>query len=243
MDCLYNNLLSPELYSDKKVALFIETLHEEEIELASDVEAENVTSRLLSPDDIAGYMHQIEIETENALKSFGSVSPAFFAFFSNRKPPIRLLSDNPSTQDQVNNLLSAGKCLAFVSGADAIFFRSMVYHEGVEVLVDKKQSVSPQTGIHIVGSSVRGNAFIFLSHIDLGTESVSFSPVYQKIMREGLYEYPFSNFYSIKDPVEMQNILEQLPKIMSKLNSNQRCCLINFLTTLKVLHECGHEAE
>lgn len=236
MRCLYRNLLEPELYSDKRVAQFIDNLTEPEIDTASDIELETFVKNMVPTDDIAGYLQKVLMEAQTDFQACRTVSPSFFAFYNDKRKPLRLLSDNPGTQSRVDNLLSAGKCLALTTTANAIFFRSMVYHEDSRILIDKSKAKNPQLGIHVVGSSVQGNCFVSLVDI----QSTRFVSEFQKITREGSYNYPFGQFFHIKDDEEMNQIVRQIEKIAFRVNLSPEECLINFATTLKALLHFGY---
>lgn len=243
MRCLYEELLEPNLYHEKpRVAQFIDSLAEPEIDTSSDDCADNFIEDMVPTDDIADCMHFIQTESELDINEYGSVSPSFFAFYNKKLKPLRLLSENPDTQSRVDNLLSAGKCMAFVTTASVIFFRSLVYHEDEKICIDKTSTKAPRRGIHIIGSSVRGNCFVSLVDVDSSKRKSRFTPVLQKITRESKCDYPFSDFFNIRDEEEMCNIIQQAEKIMYKVNLSEEDCLINFATTLKVLLFYGHKS-
>ncbi len=241
MECLYRNLLVPELYPESgRVAQFIEGLLEPEIDTASDLELEQLAAHILPTDDIADRLQTVEKETQEGIRKCGTSPPSFFAFYGNHRKPIRLLSDNPKTKPHVSNLLYAGKCMAMATAAHSIFFRSLVYHRKGEVYANQLDSMDYQEGIHVIGSSIRGNCFVSLSSIEKNDSKITFAPVSQKITREGEYDYPFGQFFGIEDHIEMRQIIQQCENIAHKLNLTHHQCLINFATTFKALLKFGY---
>lgn len=240
---MYDELINPDLYlDDPLVASFIENLNEPEIDSASDAKLQFLIKEMMAPDDIKELNFKLASDAFEQIQKHGTLLPGFTGFVG-PSHPVQLTSDVPQNKSQVQNFLVAGKSLSFIRSCQCMFFSCL------QPLIDGKPSFGPNIdanypwGLLVIGSSLRGNCFLWLS--ELTTESGEFriSPIERQIKREGQYPYPYSRFFHIADEVEMQEIIKQIPKLVAKSPTilTETETLVNFATTLKALQRFGYD--
>lgn len=231
---LYQHLIDPDLYDQPKVAQFIDALSETEIQNISDYKLESLKNNIMPMDDINKLIEVLMEEAQQKIVESGFLSPQFIGY-TNSQSRIRLGTDTkvPRTVKGIQRFLWAGKSLAFSRTLNCLFFSTMQPLENnMPVVGDLTQH--SDWGILIIGSSLRGNCFVCIKKVINIETTPRFKPIFHKILREGVYDYPYSQFFHISDYKEMTEIIQQIPK----LNSNvipEKQCLINFATTLKAL--------
>lgn len=234
---LYSGLLQPELYFDNpKVARFIETLQEPEIESASDDRIQQLKRDMMATDDINTLTVSLAMEAREMVTNTGTIIPQFIGY-TDAEHRVKLISEAkiPTSDESIKRFLRAGKALGISKTAQCIFFVVM------QPLQDDPfgDITSPcPWGTMVIGSSLRGNCFVHLERM-VRKDRLEFEIVHHDILREGKYDYPFSKLFHIEDYEEMGGIIEQILKLTSE-KIPERECLINFATTLKALDFFGY---
>lgn len=240
MKYLYSELLFPELYNCPKASKFIDALISPEIDSVTDDIADQFCQTIPVTDDLIEHIHIVSKLAIQKVKDSGTF-PCFFVAFQDKKNPITLVSPTPTTKDEIRELLCAGKCLAFASRAQSIFFTSEVYHKNGEPILGQPIPSSVSWGIQIIGSSVRGNAFRVLIDIQELDGKLIFGDESVRISRERTLDYPFAHFFSISDEEEMSSILSQLPTLSQHYPSvTEQESIKNFAVIMKVLLKLGY---
>lgn len=235
---LYSNLLQPELYFEQpKIARFVETLSEPEIESASYDKIQLLRKEMMATDDINTLAEDLSVEARENIENTGTISPQFIVY-TNREHRIKFESDKvPQTHNSVKNFLLAGKALGLSRASQCVFFVAMQPLKDDHPVSGDDVSEFCSWGILVIGSSLRGNCFVHLERV-INEENLQFEKLHHKIMREGEYDYPYSNFFHIEDHNEMAGVIEQTLKFSASMS--ERECLINFATTLKALDFFGY---
>ena len=234
MNYLYQQLLDPDLYDSVYVARFIETLAEPEIHSISDENAASLIEHMMPTDDINTVCRDILDEAKASILASGSLNPAFLAFPHSDNRMI-LNVPIPDTRNKADNLLVAGKSLGFVCTAQCIFFVTMRAIENDKIISGNLINESTDRGIFIIGSSLSGHRFVNLSKIIKNEGSLIFQTVADIISRDGECPHMYSRFFNIEDTCEMENIIQQIPKIVKRSSLTNKESLIQFATTLKAL--------
>lgn len=237
---LYSKLLYPELYYEKpKVARFIETLSEPEIESTSHERIQRLKRDMMATDDIDALAEGLAMEARQMVLDTGTIAPQFIGYLDQeRRVKFRPETKIPTTPKSVTRFLRAGKALGLSRTTQCIFFVTMQPLKDNEPIFGSDVIEPCPWGILVVGSSLRGNCFVHLQKM-IRKEKLSFETVHHNILREGQYKYPYSKLFHIEDYDEMAEIIEQVSKLANETIS-ERECLINFATTLKALDFFGY---
>jgi hypothetical protein len=235
---LYQSLLQPELYFETpKVARFVETLNEPEIESASRDQLQQLKKEMMATDDIKTLVEDLVQEAQEAIYDTGTMNPHFVCYTDKEhRTKFKTGKCIPSSLDSIKKFLRAGKALGMSRAAQCTFFTAM------QPVVDDKPAFGDNIadpslwGILVIGSSLRGNCFV---HLETMLKNLEFKTVYHNILREGQYNYPYSKFFHIENYKEMESVIEQMLKFSSDSMSEKEC-LINFATTLKALDFFGY---
>lgn len=236
---LYGNLLQPELYFDKpKVAQFVDTLNEPEIEAASYIQIQQLKREMIAIDDIDTLGEKLALEAREAVINTGTIIPQFISYLD-LEHRVKFSSETriPTTYKAVKRFLRAGKALGFSRTAQCIFFVAMQPLKNDAPAFGEDITDPCPWGILVIGSSLRGNCFVHLERM-IRKDNLIFETAYHKILREGQYNYPFSKFFHIENYDEMGNVIEQISKLAGTMPEKE--CLINFATTLKALDFFGY---
>ena len=239
---MYDKLINPDLYlEDPLVASFIENLNEPEIDSASDTKLQSLIKEMMAPDDIKELNFKLANDAFEQIQKHGTLLPGFTGFIGPDQP-IRLASDIPQNRNQVQNFLVAGKSLSFIRSCQCMFFSCL------QPLIEGKPSFVPSDinypwGLLVIGSSLRGNCFLWLSELTAESGEFRISPIERQITREGQYLYPYSRFFHIADEIEMREIIKQIPKLITKSPTllTETEAIVNFATTLKALQRFGYD--
>lgn len=235
---LYEELLDPDLYDKRFVARFIESLSEPEVNTQSD---ENITSlhrEMMPTDDIEQLIDPLVDEFTACFNNTGTVAPRFVMFLDkSHRVNLEVDYDVPTKTKDIRSFLAAGKCLSMIRQAQCVFFCTMHSIKKNKPIIGMDAKKCDESGLFIIGSSLRGNCFTYLSRLS----GSSFDTIDRAIMREGQYDYPFSEFFNIQDEREMVRIVEQMPKLMCRSGLSENECVINFATTLKALKKFGYK--
>lgn len=231
----YPHFLDPDLYSNGRVARFIDELISPEIISLSEEMLDDYNQTLPSIDDIIEQIDQIEEMSQNRIKETARFDPFFVAFCSPSKL-VKLTSTTPTTESGVRSLLMLGKCLAFTNKTQSIFFATEMHHKDGEPVFGEEVPKDASWGIYIVGSSVRGNSFLSLTDITTTDFGFEFHQLKKEVGRDLRSSIPFSRFFYIKDEEELTEIVEQLHTINMRLPpTHERDPLINFAIILNAL--------
>lgn len=237
---LYNNLLQPELYFEKpRVARFVDTLNEPEIESASYIQIQRLKRDMMAIDDIDTLTEHLALEAQEAVINTGTIIPQFISYLDSEHR-VKFSSETkiPTTYKSVKRFLRAGKALGLSRTAQCTFFVAMQPLKN-NVPAFGEDITDPCTwGILVIGSSLRGNCFVHLERM-IRKGNLIFETAHHEILREGQYNYPFSKLFHIEDYEEMGDVIEQVSKLASDAISEKEC-LINFATTLKALDFFGY---
>lgn len=238
MDCLYKNLLSPEFYSCPKAAKFIDAIISPEIDNASEKPSSDFCSSMPGLDTVLDQLESIATEMVDTVKKRGVVPCQFIAFVNQH--PIVLQHPTPVSREEISELLSVGKCLAFCTCAHSIFFVSEVYHDNGMPIIGQDIPVDAKWGIQIVGSSASGNALHSIIQMDeLYGKLVNNKPQ-TRITRDRQFHFPFAKFYNIANEDEMSKILSQINTLTAQRPMPERDVIINFAVILKSLLKLGY---
>ena len=239
---LYQEMINPDLYDQAFVARFMDTLLEPEIDSASDANLNILKREIMATDDIEMLAEPLIEEAQERIVSTGTLPPQFIAFPArDYKVRFELEQDIPTKPKNVRRFLCAGKALGLIRSAHCTFFATMQPLKNDLPVVGEDVTDQCPWGILIIGSSLRGNCFVTLQRITRNAQKMCFTPIHQKILREGAYHpYPFSRFFYIRDSEEMGEIVAQIPKLMLRANMSEPECLVNFATTLKALQHFGY---
>lgn len=236
---MYEKFLDPDLYDSPWIASFIENLNEPEIDGLSDEAVYWLAKQMMPTDDIYGLLQSLHQSAQEKIKKTGTLAPEFVAF-TDINVPIRFSSRLPQTPKQVDNFLIAAKCLSLVRCCQCIFFSAMQPIKDGKPFFAQNVDDNCDWGLLTIGSSLRGNCFIMLSEL-LTTEKFSFKIIEDKITREKEYNYPYSRFYHIDNYEEMEEIINQIPKLVNRTEClAERESLVNFASTLKALQRFGY---
>lgn len=242
MECLYRELLFPELYNCRRAAKFVDALISPEIDSGSNEPAEQFCSAMPSADDVVEHLLKVCKLAIQKTREIGTFN-CFFVAFQNTKPLqcITLVSKVPTTKEEIRELLCAGKCLAFANKAQSVFFASEIYHEDGKPILGQPIPESASWGIQVIGSSASGNSFRALISIqDLNGELIFSDPVVE-INRDRCFDYPFARFFSITDEDEMSDILSQIPTLSQNYPTlTEQATIKNFAITMKALLKLGY---
>lgn len=240
MDCLYRDLLFPELYNCRRAAKFIDAIISPEIDSESTEPSEQFCKSMPSADDVIEQLYIVCKLAMQKIRESGTFN-CFFVAFQDTKRPITLVSKVPTTKSEIRELLSAGKCLAFANKAHSIFFASEVYHSNGKPILGQSIPSSASWGIHVVGSSAMGNSFRALIDIQDLNGNLFFGDPVIEIDRDRSFDYPFARFFSIADEDEMSDILSQLPTLSKHYPSlTEQVTIKNFAITMKALLKLGY---
>lgn len=240
---LYHEMLNPDLYDNEFVASFIDALLESEIDAASDENLSILKQEMMPTDDIESLTESLATQSQNKIKSTGTLAPHFIAYTSkDSKILFELEEAIPIKYGHIRHFLSAGKALGMIRASQCIFFSTM------QPLINKRPAVGVEIsdtcpwGIMLIGSSLRGNCFVQIHKIIRNSEKMYFQLLRQDILREGKFSnYPFSRFFRIQDSDEMSDVIAQIPKLISRSTLSEYDALVNFATTLKALRYFGYD--
>lgn len=229
----YDYFLDANLYNNESVAHFISSLSKKEINKESNFELSRLKENIPSAEDIDKIKCRFAERSKSTIRDTGTLMPEFIAVASKQT---HLSSDVPTNKHQTNQLLFAGKALAFITGAHCTFFCTMSPIHDESPTYGRNMEFDNQWGAIVIGNSLRGRRFVSLFQINENKNQFDFMPLQEQASKDK-FLYPYSDFYHIKDEIEMSNIVTQIPKLIKIIPElSEDSCLINFSTTLKALN-------
>lgn len=239
MKYLYQNIFNPVLYSNPYITTFIKEAVSKPNDVYSDELAIEFCETMPSLDDMLMSLKTISDDACQQIKEQGLLSCFFVAGTQPQHTFIR--SQIPVKIDNIRNLLNAGKCLAFVGRSRWIFFVIETYLINGIPVIGRPIPAEADWGIHIIGSSARGNSIQSIVTIQSKNNELIFTKPKINIVREKSTTFPFARFFHIQDEQEIANILLQLPQILEKHQEIKRQdAEINMLTVMKSLLKLGY---
>lgn len=238
---LYKSLLDPADYKNNAVAEFVYSLVSPEIESLSESELESTIGQVAPADDAMAFFDECLAECEEKIKQHCHFKPFFIAIGPDNKRT-RLSSPVPISETQINDLLLAGKCLAFITRAQAVLFATEVFHDGNQPIWGEKPDSNAQWGIFIIGSTVRGHTIQQLTAIAQVDNTIGFKEISKTMNRDSSLASKIGRFFYIQDHQELCEIVTRIPKIQALIPSTAvRSAPLNFMTSLKILQTLGYE--
>ena len=249
----YANILQPDLFDSKYAAEFVYDLSKVEIDTGSDLCSQALVDDMIPTDDMPRYIEYISnITQSDILKQLSqqhegsviNIHPTFYAFYNFTRKPISMVIDSPAKPEHADQILTAGKTLAFATCAHAVFFRSIVMHDNGNIITNKDQIKNDTNyAIHIIGSTLRGNCLnqlIDIVEVAGDKSAVTFNVIQNSIVRDAEVNYKLSKFYSIQDAEEMEKVLSNVRKLQLKIaGQDDLQSRVLFASTLKALSLFG----
>jgi len=225
LECKYQHLLDPRLYSCSGVARFLDALNQPEINSASSAALQHFVDRIPALDDILDHLYDVEDKARADLAINGSLRP-YASILSphgeTRYHIYNLGKRNPSRV--VQDVLTTCKALAFCSSAYCVL---LVFHED---MIDR---------IKINGNCMRGSAIQSTIDVTYGASSVQYET--ERNIGHKAKPYDRCHFCEVKDGNEMLEILKRVLTI-SRLSSvenlpqlNEYDVLLNFAISMKAM--------
>lgn len=237
---LYKSLLDPANYKNKAVAEFVHSLVSPEIESLSEAELEATLEQVVPADDAMAFFDDCLAECKEKIRQHCHFKPFFIAVCPDNKRT-KLSSPVPISEAQIDDLMLAGKCLAFLTRAQAILFATEVFHDGNQPIWGEKPNSNAQWGILIVGSTVRGHAIQQLTAITKLNNEIEFEEIFKTMSRDSSVSSKIGKFFHIQDQQELCEIVVRIPKIQALIPSTTSSAALNFMTSLKILQNLGYK--
>ncbi len=228
-DYAYEDILQPCLYDNSYASDFINYLISEDIKQKSDDMLPDFMYHIIPLDDLQKQIEDLEYASRNKFSKQGLFNP-YYRSITDKKTTVDFhASTIPTEPEEIRSLHIEGKCTAFITRAQSIFFVSVV---PCSHLIWYSKTKLPELGIYIIGNTIKGNALTSLT----GIYEYKFERIDCTIMRTKDAAYSFNDFFHISSSQEMEEIIGKIPELLSISTITNEQALVNFAVVLKSLN-------